>query len=37
LASGHSSFLDMLARFKDEIYRYAVHLTRNHVEADDLY
>jgi RNA polymerase sigma-70 factor, ECF subfamily len=37
LASGHSPFLDMLARFKDEIYRYAVHLTRNHVEADDLY
>jgi RNA polymerase sigma-70 factor, ECF subfamily len=37
LASGHSPFLNMLARFKDEIYRYAVHLTRNHVEADDLY
>jgi hypothetical protein len=34
---GHSTFDDMLARFKDEIYRYAVHLTRNHVEADDLY
>jgi RNA polymerase sigma-70 factor, ECF subfamily len=34
---GHSTFDDMLALFKDEIYRYAVHLTRNHVEADDLY
>ena len=34
---GHSTFDDMLARFKDEIYRYAVHLTRNHAEADDLY
>jgi RNA polymerase sigma-70 factor (ECF subfamily) len=33
----HSTFDDMLALFQDEIYRYAVHLTRNHVEADDLY
>jgi RNA polymerase sigma-70 factor (ECF subfamily) len=36
-ALGHSTFDGMLALFKDEIYRYAVHLTRNHVEADDLY
>jgi RNA polymerase sigma-70 factor, ECF subfamily len=36
-ALGHSTFDDMLARFKEEIYRYAVHLTRNHVEADELY
>jgi RNA polymerase sigma-70 factor, ECF subfamily len=36
-ALGHSTFDDMLARFKDDIYRYAVHLTRNHGEADDLY
>src|SRR5215212_8545133 len=36
-ASWHSPFDDMVARFKDDIYRYAVHLTRNHVEADDLY
>lgn len=36
-ALGHSTFDDMLALFKDDVYRYAVHLTRNHVEADDLY
>jgi RNA polymerase sigma-70 factor, ECF subfamily len=36
-AVGRSTFDDMLARFKDEIYRYAVHLTRNRVEADELY
>jgi RNA polymerase sigma-70 factor, ECF subfamily len=33
----HSTFDDILALFKDEIYRYAVHLTCNRVEADALY
>ena len=36
-ALGHSTFDDVLALFTDEIYRYAVHLTRNHGEADNLY
>lgn len=31
------TFDDVLARHQGEIYRYAIHLTRNPVDADDLY
>lgn len=31
------SFDDVLARYQDEIYRFAIHLTRDHADADDLY
>ena len=31
------SFDDVLERYREEIYRYAAHLTRNRADADDLY
>ena len=31
------SFEDVLARYQEEIYRFATHLTRNRADADDLY
>ena len=34
---GCPGFDDVLERFQAEIYRFAVHLTRNHADADDLY
>ena len=38
LAAGRApTFDDVLARYQDEIYRYAAHLTRNRADADDLY
>lgn len=33
----HQTFDETLARFGAEIYRYALHLTRNRPDADDLY
>ncbi len=35
--AGCPTFDDVLARYQEEIYRYAAHLTRNHADADDLY
>ncbi|MGH2560717.1 MAG: RNA polymerase sigma factor [Thermomicrobiales bacterium] len=32
-----ATFEDILARHQAEIYRFALHLTRNRTEADDLY
>ena len=34
---GCPSFDEVLARYQDEIYRFAAHLTRNRADADDLY
>jgi RNA polymerase sigma-70 factor (ECF subfamily) len=40
-AAGHdrrpSRFDEVLARYQDELYRFAAHLTRNRADADDLY
>jgi RNA polymerase sigma-70 factor (ECF subfamily) len=33
----HVTFDDTLARYGAEIYRFALHLTRNRTDADDLY
>lgn len=35
--AGCPTFDEVLTRYQTEIYRYAAHLTRNHVDADDLY
>src|SRR5680860_561864 len=32
-----STFDDLLSSYQREIYRYALHLTRNQADADDLY
>ena len=37
MRSVHPTFDDILAYYKDEIYRYVVRLTRTRAEADDLY
>src|SRR5918998_3314988 len=36
-SAGHATFDDTLARYGAEIYRFALHLTRNRSDADDLY
>jgi RNA polymerase sigma-70 factor (ECF subfamily) len=36
-SGGCPSFDDVLARHQTEIYRFAIHLTRNPTDADDLY
>ena len=36
-SAGQATFDDTLARFGAEIYRFALHLTRNRPDADDLY
>lgn len=36
-AGGCPSFDDVLERHQSEIYRFAIHLTRNPTDADDLY
>jgi RNA polymerase sigma-70 factor (ECF subfamily) len=33
----HTTFDDVVERYQSEIYRFATHLTRNRVDADDLY
>ena len=35
--AAHATFDDTLARYGAEIYRFALHLTRNRSDADDLY
>jgi RNA polymerase sigma-70 factor (ECF subfamily) len=35
--AGQATFDETLARFGAEIYRFALHLTRNRTDADDLY
>jgi RNA polymerase sigma-70 factor (ECF subfamily) len=37
MRSGNPTFDDILAYYKDEIYRYALRLTRTRAEADGLY